>query len=179
MSIRLAIGIDPGSYGAVALVSREGQNLPQALGVWAIWGSWPRLWCQRARAAVYEAGKAAEVLGVGKPIVWQEDQIAKSRGGRISGQSWFGLGRYCGALLGIYWSTWGEFPTEVHNAAWRQQFNLRPKSKRDKGRHRIGEAARWISGSRPMILAVRESCQVDAAEAFLVAGAAVMSKENR
>lgn len=182
------IGLDSGNHGAVGLVSHTGKRgtLPTAIGAWGIWGKWPGLWYERAlEAARYSIcpfisddiprpGPRTWEGHPARPIVWQETSRANlSR----NPATWMGFGKRCGALLCAFHEATGIWPEEKQNSDWREQWNLPGKG--DDPEQRIRQCAMYIQGSKAVLAGVRPSCQIDAAEALLVGGAAVMAEVAR
>jgi hypothetical protein len=179
-----ALGADPGRHGGLALVALDPPGLPRLVKVWKLVGADRRLWWARCNAA---HGEAVELLsGFGVALhdvrIWIEDPPPVARKHSLPGdkhgmQSWAGIGRMQGMIIGAALIHGFKEPELVSGKAWWSLWGRQirhGKSHRDDGKHRITEASHLVLGAGDALEEIPDGCRVDCAEACLIAGAAAL-----
>lgn len=175
---QVAVGIDPGASGGVALVD-VGEPRPRLLYAARLYGSSYTTWVSRADATLTEVAAAVDRAGVAvaEVPVWVEDPPPAIREGGLDGDSrglasWVGLGRYQGfALAAAVRAGFSRFE-RVQVSAWTRVLGPAVASRKSgDGAHRIREAGMLLAGGE-----VLATLPVDVSESALVACAAALRK---
>lgn len=178
-----AAGTDPGAAAAVAVAAwDEGLRRPVAVAAWGITGADADRWTARARDVV------AAAAALEPTIVWVEIPgdapawAARARGRRRAGERDVrALSMRAGALAGL-WRVLAPSATivEVQQRRWAAIWGACILAgKQADGRHRVREAEGLMPGAAPILAALPRGVQVDAAEALLMAGAAILDARRK
>lgn len=177
-----ALGADPGSSAAWALVELERGSLPRFLALAEVHGSEDK-WLSRARDGLRAC--LDRVPEASPDLCWIErppDRVRRDASVRHHASA-AGLGIRAGMMAGVYYMATGKSAELVDPGTWQQRAwgrgRVGPKAQgADKAQvalQRVRLAASLVPGSRPVLEAISMSRQADCAEAVLIAGAAALA----